>query len=94
LTKGVKGALKVDSALRSGLVFEYLIWEIKIMLHTHMKQMALMVVTTVNACSGISLLNNAPIDTTIVDVNKALLGTAWLFNFSSLAGASPFLLNV
>lgn len=64
------------------------------MLHTHMKQMALMVVTTVNAFSGISLLNNAPIDTTIVDVNKALLGTACLFNFSSLAGASPFLLNV
>ena len=58
-----------------------------------MKQMALIVVTIVKACSGRTLLSKAPIDTTMVDVNKALLGTACLFNFASLEGAFSSLLN-
>ena len=48
-----------------------------------MKQMALIVVTTLKAFSGISLLNNAPTDTTIVDTISALLGTLFLFNLAN-----------
>ena len=92
--KGVKGALNVDLALKSGRFFVYLIWEIKMMLQTHRKQMALIVVTMVKACSGMILLINAPMETTMVDVTNALLGTARLFNFLSLAGASLLLLKV
>ena len=63
-------------------------------LQTQMKQMAEMVVTTVKACSGITLLSKAPMETTIVDVINALLGTECLFNLANLAGASLLLLNV
>lgn len=52
-------------------------------LHTQIKQIALIVVTTLKAFSGISLLNSAPIDTTIAETISALLGTLFLFNFAN-----------
>ena len=45
------------------------------MLQTQIKQIALIVVTILKACSGISLLKSAPTDRTSADVSNALLGT-------------------
>ncbi len=54
---------------------------------TQMKQIALIVVTILNACPGNSLLSKAPTETTIVETNKAFAGTWFLFNFENLFDA-------
>ena len=86
--------MNVDFSRKSGRFFTYRICEIIMILHTHIKQIALIVVTIINACSGTSLLNNAPIETTTVDTSSARLGTDFLLSLASFAGASLFLLNV
>lgn len=49
--------------------------------------MALIVVTTLKAFSGINLLSNAPTDTTIADTTSALLGTLFLLSFAKVGEA-------
>ena len=61
--------------------------EMMIMLHTHIKQIALIVVTTLKAFSGINLLNRAPADTTIVEITSALLGTLFLLSLANAGDA-------
>lgn len=63
-------------------------------LHTQIKQIALMVVTMPKAWSGISLLKRAPAEMTSVDTNNPLLGTWFLFSFANLDGPWSFLLKL
>ena len=60
------------------------------MLHTQIKQIALTVVTKLNASSGINLLSRAPTDTTIVETTKAFCGTLRRFNFANFGLAWLF----
>ncbi|MNV72621.1 hypothetical protein D3C71_1657250 [compost metagenome] len=62
--------------------------------HTHIKQMALIVVTIPKACSGISLLKRAPTDITIVEMNNELPGTWFLFSLPKRGDAWLFLLKL
>ena len=60
------------------------------MLHTQIKQIALIVVTKLNASSGINLLRRAPTDTTIVETINAFCGTLLRFNFANFGLACLF----
>lgn len=91
---GVNGALNADAACSCGRVFLYLRWQMRMILHTQIKQIALMVVTMPKAWSGISLLKRAPAEMTSVDTNNPLLGTWFLFSFANLDGPWSFLLKL